>query len=173
MGKAKSKETREELRERRLSLAVDLLSSLHSKGEVVAQLKQEFQISARACERIITPAKARILANTEKELSEHINEAYGFYRRMIKDSTIDVRERIRAREALDKLLGIQGKTLKAAAGISKEQINEIISNVVLDVLHFLAALNPKLREFIADKQTELADFIDKKYGTGETENYKQ
>lgn len=155
-----------EQREERICFAVEHLSRMATKGEVVAAIYQKFKLKSRSANLIITQAKARICEATGKAADEHINEAYAFYRSVIRNGNTDERERIRAREACDKLLGIQGKAIKpAAAGVTEDQLKEIISNVTLDVLQFLAALNPSLRDIIAAKHVELATFIDQKYGT--------
>lgn len=162
---ARPKKTHAQKKEERVSMATNLLGRLYTKGQVVAQLKERFRFSARSAENIITAAKSRIRTATEKTTTELVSEAFDYYRQILQDPQTEQREKIRAREALDKLLGIQGKiNFGAAGGMSAEQQSELITNIVTDLLQFLASLDPSIRSLIAVKQMEIAEFIDMKYG---------
>lgn len=128
---------------------------------------KEFGYSMRQATRYVEESKALLLERINRNALQHSSDSYEFYVKAINSDETEWRDKIRAREALDKLLGIQGFKAAAATGsISINQFRESIAQAVLLVVEMLAQ-DPALRAAITARQTEIADLIQSKYGNVE------
>lgn len=107
------KPTREELRER-ISLCVEMLSVKGwKKWQIKKAFREKYGSSARSVERYLAKARAILRSEYGKEDVDHSSESYAFYRGVIQSQTSTVREKLKAQENIDKLLGLR-KPLKVA-----------------------------------------------------------
>lgn len=92
--------------EERVSFVAACLVSGLTKGLIKKAVLDKYGLGYREVERLIKKAKTALLAESGKAREELISEAYGFYRRIIQDSKSSVADRLRARERIDQLFGL-------------------------------------------------------------------
>lgn len=86
-----------------------------TKGEIRRELRNKYQLRSRQADRYISKARDR-LANERGGLptSVLVDQSYGFYMSVLADGMVDTREKLKARELADKLLGLQAPSKFAA-----------------------------------------------------------
>lgn len=77
------------------------------KTKTVEQFKSRFPISRRTVEAYLRRARERLLKDSGRPVEEHRAESLAFYREVASDQEAPVRDRIRARERIDKLLCLE------------------------------------------------------------------
>lgn len=65
-----------------------------------------YDVRYRTAENYVARARERILQETGKPKAEHVADSYEFYRMMQVDADKDI-DKIKARERIDKLLGLE------------------------------------------------------------------
>tara|TARA_R110002095_G_scaffold179899_1_gene157426 strand:+ start:1388 stop:1855 length:468 start_codon:yes stop_codon:yes gene_type:complete len=92
-------------------LVVRLIKKLLSMGKYTSLIKtvvsEKFQISRRSVERYIKRARREMIAHMEIPIEQHRAEAYYFYLSVIDSEKATCRDRLRARERIDKLVGAE------------------------------------------------------------------
>tara|TARA_R110002111_G_scaffold262694_1_gene340245 strand:- start:196930 stop:197397 length:468 start_codon:yes stop_codon:yes gene_type:complete len=92
-------------------LVVRLIKKLLSMGKYTSLIKtvvsEKFQISRRSVERYIKRARREMIAHMEIPIEQHRAEAYYFYLSVIESEKATCRDRLRARERIDKLVGAE------------------------------------------------------------------
>ncbi len=95
------------------SLAEDLLARRIAKGDVKRLLTARYlkdspkgRISPRTLETVISAARANILAGTGRDREEHRAESLALYQAVIRNPGTAAKDRTRAQECIDRLLGL-------------------------------------------------------------------
>lgn len=101
-----SKNGRKVEKEEIITFAQFCLNRRFRKHEITAILQAAFNIAVDKAMRFVNDAKRGLAEYTDKTVTEHRNEAFGFYESIIRDSESTMREKIKAQEAIDKLLAL-------------------------------------------------------------------
>lgn len=96
----------EEDREQVVRLVKKMLGMGKYSSDIKQAIAQEFQLSRRSVERYLKRARKEMLKCTEVAVEKHRSDAFHFYRSMINNPKAHPREQLRARERMDKLLGL-------------------------------------------------------------------
>lgn len=96
-----------------IDLAEQALAQRLLKGDVKRLIRARFiqsnpgkTICPRTLESIITAARKRLVELTGRTREDRINDSMLFYESMVRNSGAPVRDRIRAQESIDRLLGL-------------------------------------------------------------------
>ena len=91
------------------TLILRLIKKMIGLGKYASEIKtaiaDQFHLSPRSVERFITSARREMLEHVEMPLEQHRADSYYFYRSIIDAPESTTRERMQARERIDKLLG--------------------------------------------------------------------
>jgi len=90
------------------ALILRLIKKMFGLGKYASEIKtsiaNQFHLSPRSVERYITSARREMVARVETSLEEHRADSYYFYRSIIDSPEASIRDRMHARERIDKLL---------------------------------------------------------------------
>jgi len=96
------------------ALIVRLIKKLLCMGKYTSEVKtaivREFHLSRRSVERYITSARREMVERLDISIAQHRAESFYFYRSVIESPRSTQRDRLRARERIDKLLGADSAT---------------------------------------------------------------
>lgn len=92
--------------EAREDYAFELLSRALHKSQIKTLFQKKFDCSARTVERYLARARARMIELSGKSKEEHRQEALAFYLSCLRHPEATVKEKVYARERIDKLLGL-------------------------------------------------------------------
>ena len=93
-------------RERVVRLVKKMLGMGKYSSDIKQAVAQEFKLSRRSVERYLKRARQEMVYRMQIEPDVHRAEAYYFYRSVINNPEAHPREQLRARERMDKLLGL-------------------------------------------------------------------
>ena len=103
-------QSRQSLSEDQRTLLLRLVKKMLGMGKYPSEIKQavsqKFHLSRRSVERYMKRARREMVENLNIPVKEHRAEALYFYRSVVSDPNSSQRERLRARERIDKLLGL-------------------------------------------------------------------
>lgn len=102
-----SSESRRELAARKLQRVRELLELRLPLMDVKRMFAQEFACSQRSAERYIAKCYQSFRWDTEKSVDDQRAAAHAFYLGIARDTTNSTRDRLRAQERIDKLLGLE------------------------------------------------------------------
>ncbi len=140
---------------------VQLIKQLLSLGKHPSGIKQavirEYDLASRSVERYITRARREMNKYLEVPIEQLRADSFVFYLSIINDSKILPRDRIRARERIDKLLGLE-QPVHSHNHIHNSDLNyttqEIrnMSDEELEALYQKIETEPDNRSLIKHKQ---------------------
>ena len=105
------KPTTEEIAER-----IELCRSMLLRRVPKATIKKAFRtrfgakLSHRTIERYLARAREALLADLTRGRQTHRADALGFYESVLADHTASLRDKVKAQERIDKLLGLEDKS---------------------------------------------------------------
>lgn len=102
--------------EQRIELTHRLLASRARKGDIKKTLIARWGVSARTAENYLARARERILADSQQPREQHRANAIAFYESIIGDMQASTRDRIKAQERMDRLLGLEAPTRHVHGG---------------------------------------------------------
>ncbi|WP_417390336.1 hypothetical protein [Gimesia sp.] len=112
---------------------VRLIKKMIGRGSLVTEIKTaiagEFQLSRRSVERYITRARSEMLNEVEQSLEHHRADSFYFYRSVIDSPKATERDRLRARERIDRLLGLDTKAVPRKKAWLRKLTPEVIRNM--------------------------------------------
>ena len=85
---------------------LELLSIGTHKGEVKRIIEEEFGIKRRSVEPYLRRAREAMRAETGKAIEDLRSDSHHFYVSILSDPEATVRDKLKARELIDKLLGL-------------------------------------------------------------------
>lgn len=106
---------------------------------------EKFKTTPRAAERFITDVYAEIRLESGRKPEEHRQDSYAFWTARVSDMNLPMRDRMRAQEQLDKILGVHAPIKTAATDVSGK-------DVVPERRLTLAELDEALNLLDADKE---------------------
>ena len=133
-----------------ISLAEDLLARRIAKGDVKRLLTARYlkdnpkgRISPRSLETVISAARAAILAGTGRDREEHRAESLALYQAVIRAPGTSAKDRLRAQECIDRLLGLSAPlrhevTGKDGAALPVANL-AVLTDADLSILESIAA----------------------------------
>jgi hypothetical protein len=140
--------------EQRIEFTAYLLGQMVPKGQVKTLLRRRYQnrsgkpISARTCEDYISRAREKLIEWTQKPKEEHVTEAAAYYVTTIQNAQATISEKLRARERLDALYGINAPIRHAHGGDpdappiqAVPEVREIVVTTREEARQVLAALS--------------------------------
>jgi hypothetical protein len=84
-----------------------LLAQGQYDGQIKKVVAAHYKISPRTVERYLRRARDEMLAETGQDKSQLRAEGYGFYREMRANGKASDKDRLKAQERIDKLLGLE------------------------------------------------------------------
>lgn len=99
------KSTKLEIKQR-VEVASVLIGQSKPKHQVIAILKQQYKISTRMAQHYVARARKRLIEKTGKSEEQHFQDAQMFWMSIVEDPRTDLNTKMRAQEALEKLLGL-------------------------------------------------------------------
>ena len=93
--------------QQRVNIALDMLRAGDTDSEIKRKIAEQFDLSPRSVERYLRRAREEFVESTGKPRDAHRAEALAVYQRIIDDPEADNRDVIKARERIDKLLGLE------------------------------------------------------------------
>ena len=106
-GKKRAPRSTKKEYERRVQMVRKMLAARMTNGEIKRIASTQFGTSPRTVEEYIRRARALMLAEIGKSVEEHRSDAYALYCSIIANPNTPDRERIKAQERIDKLLGLE------------------------------------------------------------------
>ena len=113
------------------ALIVQLIQKMLGRGyhnsDIEPAITKKFEISHRSVERYITRARREMREEVENYLEHHRVDSFFFYRSVIENPKAVERDRIRARERIDKLLGLdtQAPSEKDLSNYTLKELNKM------------------------------------------------
>ena len=112
---------------------VRLIKKMIGRGSFISEIKtaiaEEFQLSRRSVERYLTRARREMLDEVEQNLEHHRADSLFFYRSVIDSPKSTERDRLRARERIDRLLGLDTKATPRKKAWLRKLTPEVIRNM--------------------------------------------
>jgi hypothetical protein len=93
--------------EERIQACVKLLSQGKRKEEIKKAVMRQYDVVARTVEVYLSRARVILLKQSQKSATEHRADSYALYLEIASDTKAARRDRIKARERIDKLLGLE------------------------------------------------------------------
>lgn len=128
-----SKKTRQKLTKDQRMQLIDVIKKLMSVGTYTYDIKivisKKYGLSQRSVERYITRARKEMVDYFKKPVEQFRAESYCFYRSVLKDPRSTQGERLRARERLDKLLGLDTCIQTHNQSVDYSYMDEEIKNM--------------------------------------------
>jgi len=103
------------------------------KGQLKDLIKREFRVEWRMAEIYITRARERLLQRLDQVKREHRADSLAFYEGVISGEEAGPGEKIRARERIDKLLGLEAPMQIAHSGEIANPSTVEIKDLKLDL----------------------------------------
>ena len=124
---------RQRVTKKQRTLILRLIKKMIGLGRYASEIKtaiaDQFHLSPRSVERFLTSARSEMRARMETPLEQHRADSFYFYRSIIESTESSTRERMQARERIDKLLGsdsvIRFKPDPWEEGLSPEDIKNM------------------------------------------------
>lgn len=89
---------------------IDMLAFGYRKSEIKRTVKSKWNISTHTVERYIARAREEMLEAMEKTQMEHIAESIEFWQKIARNLKAPLAERRKARENIERLMGIRAPT---------------------------------------------------------------
>lgn len=104
-----------------------MLTHGHFTGDIKDAISEKFRISGRSVERYITRARREMQQEVENYLERHRADSFFFYRSIVDNPNSADRDRLRARERIDKLLSLdtQARSEKDGPDYSLKELNKM------------------------------------------------
>tara|TARA_R110002111_G_scaffold254461_2_gene320102 strand:- start:2887 stop:3387 length:501 start_codon:yes stop_codon:yes gene_type:complete len=101
---------RQSLSDEQRNLMLRLVKKMLGMGKLPSEIKQaiarEFHLSTRSVERYMRRARREMIQHMEMHVKEHRSEAFYFYHQLMNEPKANLLVRLRARERIDKLMGL-------------------------------------------------------------------
>lgn len=137
-----SKPTREQKKER-LDLTFDLLSRGWYIYEIRRELKDKYGVSRRTCDRYLSHAREELAEDWGVSIYELRTAQATFYRRIMRDESVNTGIRMKAASRIDKLFGLEKhlpqesmdwREMLKSKGIDPEEASNELRSALRDAL---------------------------------------
>lgn len=92
-----------------IRVARELMARRLTKGTIKLALAKQFMMSARTIEDVLSLAREEISQEFGRPKVEHQEDAMEFYKSVIRDPNASHKDKIRAQEGIDRLLGLSAQ----------------------------------------------------------------
>jgi hypothetical protein len=113
-----------------------------TKGEIKVELKREFGVNHRTVERYLARARDILLAELREDRESHKAKSLGFYHSVFNDPDASIRDKIRAQQRIDFMLGLYtdtnpASTVTATEHLSRSEIEQAIESMAASLFEHL------------------------------------
>lgn len=115
-------------------LVAELLSRGKTTGEIKRMIHVEYGLKPRSVEPYLRRAREAMRAETGKSVEDLRTESYYYYRSVLQDPEASHRDKLRARERIDKLLGLDKPVMTHNKNLNIDVTPEDISEMSDDEL---------------------------------------
>lgn len=154
MAKKRAKKPTPEEKNTRIEFARNLLGQAKYPSEIKRALSEEFGITTRSAERYITDAVKQVREGIERSDIDLVSEAISVYQEIIRSKDSTDRDKIRARERIDKILGLEAPTRVAISNDYRDKLKELGIDPAKAVDDVSAALGEALAGIATDQARE-------------------
>lgn len=114
----------EDEKQERIDVARMLIGMGKYRGEIKSMIARQYGITTRSAERYYTDATRQIREEVEQTDEELISKSLAFYEQIIRSKDANDMAKIKARERMDKILGID--VLRVSIGKTyREKLEEL------------------------------------------------
>jgi hypothetical protein len=111
-----------------------LLTLRNDKGDIKRAIIAKYGISVSSFERRLSRVRRELLDETEQPIDEHRSDAYHFYLSVLRDRNASHRDRLKAAERIDKLLGLERQQQTKGSNVNLNLTCEDLENMTDDEL---------------------------------------
>lgn len=115
------KKTRQEQHQVKLRLVRALINEGMLPGEIKRRFAKQFDLTPRAAEKYMTEAYAQLREELGSE--DHKCRSFAFWSAQAADKSLSMRERFRAMENLDRVLGNHSPTKQATTDVTGRDVD--------------------------------------------------
>lgn len=94
----------------RVELTLNMLTKGYRKSVIKTVMRQRYGVSPRTVENYLARAKEILLVELKEERDEHAGRSLAFYRSVIADPAVKMKDKLVAQRRIDLLLGLQAPT---------------------------------------------------------------
>lgn len=123
-----------------------LRAGFHAPYELKQKLMKKFGVGYRMATDYITRARERLLTRLDQVKREHRADSFAFYEGQTMNPRATPSERIRARERIDKLLGLEAPTQVEYTG------NGVLTEICVDKLKLDLETKKRLLAAVREKK---------------------
>lgn len=109
--------------EERVELVRTLLCSRYPKYKIKRLLKERYDVCPRTVENYLARARRELVEATGQGKDEHVADAYAFYLSILENRETATRDKLKAQERMDKLLGLEMPQKFAATDTRGNDLN--------------------------------------------------
>lgn len=110
VNRSKNRRPTEQEHAERINRTKTYLSSGMTKGEIKKELNREFGVNHRTVERYLARAREILIFELRENNDSHAARSLGFYRSVLGNPNVSIRDQIRAQERIDFMLGLHTDT---------------------------------------------------------------
>jgi hypothetical protein len=141
--------SREERRQR-LRFVMMLLREGRTRGYIASFLKEQYGYKASQASRYVAVAKKQMVAELAQGREDLKAQSYAFYMSVLQDPDTPQRDKIRAREMADRLVGLQAPNKVAQTTADGEDVNsQAVKGLTNDELQVLIKARERLHNIAA------------------------
>lgn len=134
----------------RVERVAQMIAAGNTKGEVKRFLKQQYGLGFRTAERYMRLARESLVEAISIPKEDLVAQSYGFYMGVVSSTDAELKEKLSARAAADKLLGLPAP-IKVAPTTpdGKQPWKEAVSGLTDDELRAITKAGERMREVVA------------------------
>lgn len=101
----------------RVLLCAEMLAQGFYKGQVKKHMRAKYGLSTPQINKYISRARKHLHAQAQADRDEMRGASLAFYRRIARNKNLEMKDRLKAQERVDKILGLEAPT----------QVNQFVS----------------------------------------------
>lgn len=114
--------TKAQLAEQKRRLVRMMIDKRKTVGEIKRLFATQFKVTPRAAERFITEAYRQIREEVGRDPGDHRADSYTFWQQIVANEKAPLKDRMRAQENLDRILGNHAPTKTAATDLNGNDV---------------------------------------------------
>jgi len=154
--KEKKKRATKEEKEEIQTHVLRLLAGGNYPSDIKRVIASKYEMSPRSVEGYISRARADLLEQIGIRTEEHRANAYGFYRSMMKNKKLAPKDRLKAQERIDRLLGLESAQKHEVTGKDGAELyptrdqNVLNDSKVMDLVCLIEERMTEIEDTIPD-----------------------
>jgi hypothetical protein len=142
VNRSKNRKPTEQEHAERINRTKTYLSIGMTKGEIKKELKREFGVNHRTVERYLARAREIIIFELRENKDSHAARSLGFYRSVLSNPNACIRDKLRAQQRIDFMLGLHtdtnpASTVTATEHLSRSEIEQAIESMAASLFEHL------------------------------------